>query len=727
MVRSAHGLVLGPILIGVVGILAAGCASGKTQCEGSGCKAIETDLAVGVVGHPADMAAPDDLAPAPPPADMTPLLPFGSPCTSNAQCDSGLCLTTDDGGQYCTQTCTDTCPMGYGCYPVTGVLQPGVATNVCAPENNLLCTSCMSDTDCGAADGADHCMMYPTGTFCGRDCTTIGCPPTYNCTTIAGGDAGTQHQCVPANNACDCTAASNGRTIKCTIMTGQGTSCPGISTCVGATGWGACTAPSTTDLPDDGFVDSNCDGIDGDLENAIFVDAVSGNDGNAGSISAPVASINQGIALAKTKSLVQVLVSKGSYGPVTLSSGIGIYGGYDAGNKWQRANTNVAVIGGGVPAVDANFITKETHVELFTISGTQQGWYGGSSYGVRVMNSSGPVVLRTSTITASDGQPGYGGANGSHGEGSDYNNYGLNYSGMPGNTNSDGSGNYGRGGDGGHSHCGSNGGSGGQASNGGNGGTSGAGAGPQAGNAGGVGGGPVCNSSPISCDCGHSSNPGGGNAGPSGGAGGNGLAAANSGTLSTSDYVPASGGSGSNGVNGTGGSGGGAGGGSTGSWPCDTDEGGGGGGGGAGGCGGTYGVGGSGGGASFAVLSISSTITIDKCVLSSGNGGAGGKGGNGGAGGQGGSYGGYGGGTSDDGDGQPGANGGSGGAGGPGGSGAGGSGGPSASIAGFNSNVAQTRSTLNHGSGGALGPGGYNGANAAPNGSAGVATGILYF
>jgi len=63
----------------------------------------------------------------------------------------------------------------------------------------------------------------------------------------------------------------------------------------------ACTFIGATDNPDDSFVDRNCDGIDGDVAQAIFVavPADGGNDGNAGTMAAPMATINAALTKAR--------------------------------------------------------------------------------------------------------------------------------------------------------------------------------------------------------------------------------------------------------------------------------------------------------------------------------------------------------------------------------------------------------------------------------------------
>src|SRR4029077_12014259 len=78
----------------------------------------------------------------------------------------------------------------------------------------------------------------------------------------------------------------------------------------------SCFITDTVDVPDNDFDDENGDGIDGDVNHAIFVDQLRGNDANAGTISQPVASIGRGIALASQQKK-DVYVSKGPYAAVT--------------------------------------------------------------------------------------------------------------------------------------------------------------------------------------------------------------------------------------------------------------------------------------------------------------------------------------------------------------------------------------------------------------------------
>ena len=479
-----------------------------------------------------------------------------------------------------------------------------------------------------------------------------------------------------------------------------------------------CVKNPNEDLPDDQGLDTDCDGLDGNAALAVFVRADGGDDANLGTMESPVKTITKGLALAQQQQKHGVYVSSGTYNEsVTLVDGIGVYGGYDANNKWVRLKTNVSVINGGPTAVTANNLKLETHLDWMTIrsapgaAGTAANRAGGSSYGVFVTNSTGPVHLRGDTIVAGNGGNGAAGANGATVTTGPATNPGGNGSnGAAGVSNSS---NGGFAGVAGPSLCGRTGGTGGAGSRGGDGGpgTDGA-SNPGSGGGGGS----------KSGICFQGAN--GGGAGRNGAAGANGtvgVQAAPAGTATAGGFVPASGGNGVSGVTASAGGGGGAGGGGVSTLFCNSDTGGGGGGGGAGGCGGNAGLGGGGGGASVGVYSYMSSVVVFGTGISTGQGGDGGQGGNGSAGSQGGA-GGLGGAGADDAAG--GGAGGAGGKGGDAGAGSGGTGGHSFGIWTIKIDLDQN-SVNNHfdGSGGAGGRG--NGGSSNPGqgfpGSAGQA------
>ena len=449
--------------------------------------------------------------------------------------------------------------------------------------------------------------------------------------------------------------------------------------------------PEAPDLPDDAFIDSDCDGIDGKAADAVFV-STTGNDGNPGTKTLPVASINTAIALAASTGKTQVYISNGTYNErVILANGISLYGGYSSSTNWSRSALNIATITGNninnnrVSGIEGTNITAT--IDRITISTPNATGVGFSNYGILCTNCNG-LVIKNSSITAGNGTSGISGANGSVGA--------TGTNGINGGNGNCSTGPAGLGGQGG-SGCGSTGGQGG------GGGSGGAGIAGQASSSGSIGG------------AGGSYSLKGGD----GVDGADGLLAANgnNGTAGFSLVVNGlwtvnHGNPGTTGLPGRSGGGGGGGGGED--LPSGAEgTGNGGGGGGSGGCPGTGGFGGHSGGGSFGLFLVSSSgIIISNNNITSGNGGNGGAGGIRGAGGVGGT-GGAGGSicTTEVG---KGGNGGRGGNGGNGGHGGGGAGGPSYSIYLVNgTTINTTTNTLNFGAGGSggLSPG-FNGSSA---------------
>jgi hypothetical protein len=167
-------------------------------------------------------------------------------------------------------------------------------------------------------------------------------------------------------------------------------------------------APGATDKPDLGFVDSNCDGIDGDKGAALFV-APAGDDNNDGSLAHPKKSVTAAV-IAATTAGKDVYAAAGIYDgkvPFLGSTGhIGLYGGYDP-QTWQRSAANVTtlqapgqVVGVAVPGIVLQLLT------IHSLDGSSAM----SSYGVRAFGSGGVALSRVTVQTAngadgSDGAP----------------------------------------------------------------------------------------------------------------------------------------------------------------------------------------------------------------------------------------------------------------------------------------------------------------------------------
>ena len=705
-------------------VVAVGCATGGEATHAV--LAIDEDAGEGGAAAAVDAGvAPDTSSP---PAT----------CVHNDDCKAAnLCV--GNGGQAC---------VGGFCV-ATGKPQncdDGVAcTNDSCDANKNACVhapndaSCPSGSYCDVTSNCVQTLPCKVGdSVCDR-LNTSACDGLWSCDT-------TKLYCVRANKPCpDRTNA----TTSC-VATGTATSCSwacaqnygdmdnDLNVPVAQTSNGCeCHITDPIDRPTLAMVDGNCDGIVGNIANAILVDVVSGFDGNPGTMASPMrtlqAGINKAAAAQPTK---DVYVSKGTYSEaVSLADGVSIFGGYDASSNWKRALTNGTLIGSPSPiGVAAMNLTKATEIQLFSVTssnatGRSNSGDGLSSFGVRIVNSSGGVTVRGCTLTAgsgysgalgSNGAPGSGGGSGTNASGSSPGSSGAGCNGANGGTGAGGVSGLSPGGQGG---------SGTQVPGGGT-------------AASGGGAGIVGDCSTTNSHDGHeaptvSATGGQGNPGANGGPGG--VIGAFDGL---GNYLPPTGGDGITvGSPGGGGGGGGSGGGSAhskGPYPFCDDCGravssGGGGGGGGGGCGGQPGHGGRGGGGSFGLVALSSMVTIDGNKVATGNGGNGGAGGNGGGAGGGGGGGTGAGGQSDSGggcstrNGGAGASGTAGGPGGQGGGGAGGTGGASVCIAYKGTSPTTTANQCITGGFGTGGQGGTNGLFAAPKGSDGVAVDLRAF
>lgn len=110
-----------------------------------------------------------------------------------------------------------------------------------------------------------------------------------------------------------------------------------------------CTRTTDLDLPDEEFLDSNCDGIDGDAARAIFVSS-DGFDDAPGTREQPVQTLGHAIELAAANDR-DVFVCNGAYREnVTITQRVSLYGGYDCTRAWRRLKDRAVVESGvGIP------------------------------------------------------------------------------------------------------------------------------------------------------------------------------------------------------------------------------------------------------------------------------------------------------------------------------------------------------------------------------------------
>ncbi|MBX7113246.1 MAG: hypothetical protein K1X64_02845 [Myxococcaceae bacterium] len=483
-----------------------------------------------------------------------------------------------------------------------------------------------------------------------------------------------------------------------------------------------CTPTSATDVPDVNFVDANCDGIDGELGNGIFVAVpfAGGSDANPGTRELPKATINAALAQAKADGKRDVYVSAGAY--VGTLEAVDVDGKYIAGGyapmTFKRSLLNTTQVINGNPGLKVENANNNVF-QFITLLGNNASGFGETAYGAWVKGSNG-VRFEGLTVLAGNGGDGITGQNGLGGTpGGD---------GAPGVTGCTDDPDWNVGfpipdicnecarpaaSFGGASACGNRGGSGGRPGwNGGNNGESGAaGSGAMGANGGGGVGGKLAGG-PISPSA-------DGLAGADGMNGIDGLGADGIGTLTANGYQAALATAGQSGGNGVGGGGGGGGGGGCASnllgvlcvcksWGSV------GGAGGGGGCGGVGGFVGMSGGASIGVFLWDAQVTAVSTSVTSGKGGKGGDAGSGGPGGDGGKGEASGYDEGQQGDSSRGGAGGKGGKGGKGGSGGAGGGGPSIGVA-KNAGAAWNPMNVSYTSG-VAGSGGTSPAGGAANG-----------
>lgn len=111
------------------------------------------------------------------------------------------------------------------------------------------------------------------------------------------------------------------------------------------------------DLPDDDFIDSNCDGIDGDVTRAVFV-APTGNDFARGTMDDPLRTIQAAVDSARELDQ-DVYVCNAKYEGALLieNDGVNLYGGYDCNNGWKRALDRAHLVSRNGPALTVQGVT----------------------------------------------------------------------------------------------------------------------------------------------------------------------------------------------------------------------------------------------------------------------------------------------------------------------------------------------------------------------------------
>jgi hypothetical protein len=363
-------------------------------------------------------------------------------CAADENClGEGAGCTAIGEGTFCTAACVDQgdCDDGFVCEDV------GKASKQCVPASGS-CTCDGTNTDLSRACAQIYTPPNPAlpaytckGT---QQCTTAGwgsCDvPTELCDGLDNNcDGSIDETYKDANGAYTTVQHCGGCNISCLALAvpNADPSCStsgAVPTCSFACKGGyedvdgltdngcECLPLAGEDLAGDG-IDSNCDGIDGDLNGAIFV-AKNGDNNAPGSREEPMLTISAALQRAYSAGKRDVYVATGVYSEnVVLIEGIGLFGGYSS--DFFRRNTvtfETAIIGqdptsaapGAVTAVSlgAAGAAESTILDGFTVFGANAANVAGAnSYAIYLRNVGAKLAVRASRIFGGAGGNGIAG------------------------------------------------------------------------------------------------------------------------------------------------------------------------------------------------------------------------------------------------------------------------------------------------------------------------------
>jgi hypothetical protein len=369
------------------------------------------------------------------------------PCSSDDVCfiDDGTCIPVS-GGTYCSRPCEQDveCPTGYVCGPVeafggASFCLPGTGSCSCSPENlgftkpcsevyhpddpDMPSYTCAGSTTCEETGWGACALPEEACDQLDNDCDGlvdddfVDDQGRYVTTEHCGkcGKSCLAFDYANASGACDtsveiptCAVACDEGFFDIDLNPANGCECSPVE---------GPDHPNATDGPG---VDSDCDGIDGEVGNAVFVSKV-GADLNPGTREAPKLTVQAAIDAAGQGGLRDVYVATGVYAEnLSLTEGVAVYGGYSSDFLvrtpllYETVIMGVALVGDEVGAVTALGLGHEapTGVDGLSIYGFDAAEAGASSYAVYLHDPGPTLQISNCRIVAGDGADGLAGGHG---------------------------------------------------------------------------------------------------------------------------------------------------------------------------------------------------------------------------------------------------------------------------------------------------------------------------
>ncbi|MFT7578702.1 MAG: hypothetical protein ACI9MR_000360 [Myxococcota bacterium] len=365
------------------------------------------------------------------------------PCEQNANCPGGHCVDLGE-GSYCLNPCQgdENCLPGYSCIAGTdgaNVCTPDTGSCQCDGSNLNLLKGC--DDTFTPTDGAPAyaCLGTQRCTTSGWDMCLLGeeecnlldddCDGQVDEDFLVDGEFASDEHCGQCGNDCTLLTFAGGGGVCNTTVSPPVCSltCSGSCFDVNANPNDGCECcdPTPVDFPDDEGTDANCDGTDGERDNAIFV-SKDGNDANTGVWGAPKLTIQAGIDAAVVEGKRDVYVATGIYGEaITLVENVAVYGGYASNYANRNGVLYESAILAPAPtvarpgAVNAVGLlggnTGGARLDGFSVYGFSARAEAGVSYAVYIRNSDETLAITSNRIIGGSGGKGRRGGDGSDG------------------------------------------------------------------------------------------------------------------------------------------------------------------------------------------------------------------------------------------------------------------------------------------------------------------------